>query len=130
MTEQHNTLDEWSDPDHTVVTDDPWHAHAEEAPPQHSHGSVSAAVIFAIGMVGFLLVVLCVALITVYFKKVSQAEYAAKQEVPLNKEYRENMAQWTARLDDYAWSDAENDLVQTPIEVAIDKVARRYAEEN
>lgn len=118
----------WADPDHSGYTDDEWHAHAGEAPPQPSHGSVAPAAIFAVGIVGFLIVVLCVVIIAQYFIMESQKEIAAKQEVDLSAGYRSARAQWEERLGGFGWADPQAGVVRLPISVAMDKVAAHYAE--
>ncbi len=118
---------DWVDPDHSGHTDDAWHAHPGEAPPQHSHGTVTPAAIMAVGLIGFLLVVACVVVITQYFTMESQRELASKQEVSIGAEYRSLAATWDQNLREFGWADAEAGTIRIPIEAAADKVAREYA---
>lgn len=118
---------DWVDPDHSGHTDDSWHAHSGEAPPQHSHGAVTPALIMGVGLIGFLLVVVCVVVITQYFTMESQRERSSKQEVSIGGEYRSLAATWEQSLSEFGWANAEAGTVRIPIEVAVDKVAREYA---
>ena len=118
----------WVDPDHSGFTDDEWHSHKGEAPPQYAHGSVSPLMIFGVGLGGFIIVVVCIVLITVYFKMESQKEISAKQEVSLASGFRAKQASWEEQLTGYAWVDAQAGDVRIPLDKAMTKVAERYAE--
>lgn len=119
----------WVDPDHSGHTDDAWHSHKGEAPPQHAHGAISPGVIFGVGLGGFAIVVACIVLITVYFKMESQKEIAAKQEVSLATGFRAKQAEWESQLTGYAWVDPQAGTVRIPIDEAMSKVAASYAQE-
>jgi|GEM_PF-1242082 len=118
----------WTDPDHSGYTDDEWHAHTGEAAPEESHGSVAPAAIFAVGLVGFLVVVACVLVISQYFIMQSQKQIAMKQEVDISSSYRSTRASWEEQLSGYGWADPAAGKVRIPIDVAITKVATRYAQ--
>ena len=119
----------WVDPDHSGHTDDVWHSHRGETPPQHAHGAISPGVIFSVGLGGFAIVVACIALITVYFRMESQREIAAKQEVSLATGFRGKQAEWESQLTGFAWVDAQAGTVRIPLDVAMSKVAESYAQE-
>ncbi len=125
--DSNNDSSPWVDPDHRAYTDDAWHAHQGEAPPQHAHGAVSPLVIFSVGLGGFISIVACIILITVYFKMESQKEIALKQEVSLASGFTSMQAEWESQLRGYAWVDASTGVVRIPLEKAMDKVAASYA---
>lgn len=127
--EAKNDSSAWVDPDHRAYTDDQWHSHKDETPPQHAHGSVSPAVIFGVGLGGFAIVVACIALITIYFKMETQKEVSSKQEVSLASGFRAKQAEWESKLRGYAWVDPQEGVVRIPLEAAMDKVASTYAQE-
>ena len=129
MAETVEQLEGWEDPDHSAHTDDSWHAHAGEMPPQYAHGTISPLVIFGIGLGGFIAVIICIVMITVYFRMESQQEIATKQEIALDAGYRAKQSSWTARLSGYEWVDPQQGVVQIPLNVAKDKVAEAYAQQ-
>lgn len=129
MTSQpENQENDWVDADHSGVSDDQWHRHTGETPPEHAHGVTAPRNIFLIGVACFLFVVACVAAITQYFVMGSQEEIEAKQEVSLGAGFADTKASWDAKLHEYDWLDAPNGVVSVPIETAIDNVVREYSQ--
>ncbi len=121
--------DQWEDADHTLVTDDEWHEHSGEAPPQHAHGQTTPGVIALYGLGGFIALLVSMAAVGVYFVQVNRAKFVRNVErIELGDETRELKARWQAQLHEYGWVDVENNIVRVPIENAIESVAREYAQ--
>lgn len=129
MAESVEQLEGWEDSDHSAYTDDEWHTHEGDMPPQYAHGTVSPAAIFAVGVGGLLSIVICVVLITTYFQMESQQEIALKQEVPMDAAHREMQSVWASEFSGYGWVDPQQGVIQIPLEKAVEKVAEAYAQQ-
>lgn len=126
-TEPMSQTNNWVDSDHSGRADDPWHTHTGEAPPAHAHGATSPLVIFAVGFIGFLLVVTIVIVLRQYFIMGVQKEKIAQQEVSMNADFRGKQALWEASLTGYEWVDAYDGVVRIPLEAAMEKVTKTYS---
>lgn len=120
---------DWVDADHSGASDDSWHSHTGETPPQHAHGVTSPLNIFLIGIVCTILVLATMAVIAQYFVMGSQLEIAAKQEVNLGADFADLQESWDAALTGYGWVDAANGVVRVPIQTAIDAVVTEYSQQ-
>ena len=67
--EQH-AGDNWQEQTRTSHSDDPWHSHAGEAPPQHEHGSrVNPTGIIVVSGASVVFVVVLIIFVMVYFNQ-------------------------------------------------------------
>jgi len=120
--------DPWSDPDHSGVTDDPWHAHSSaEEPPQESHGVTSPAAIALVGVGSFVVLLVLIAIIAVYFNQVARRSKVEKIErVDLGQSARTQLAEEQQRLASYGWVDASQNTVHIPIDQAMEQIRDEY----
>jgi hypothetical protein len=125
---EHLDATEWGDADHSLVTDDPWHEHSGEEPPQDAHGETSPGVIAIGGIVSFFIVVACVLFVTMYFDRVLLWKYEEVVEVDLGEGFRNQQEAWMGNLNGYGWEDPQNNTIRIPIDLAIDRVAAEYTE--
>lgn len=116
----------WVDADHSRASDDAWHSHAGEAPPQHAHGQTSPAAIAIFGFGSFVALLITLAVLTVFFNRVNQSFQVEKIErVDLRgTDIVERRAGWNAELNGYGW--AGPDRVAIPIDQAIQATIREY----
>jgi len=127
MAQEHEQDAVWEDPDHSAETDDAWHDHSGEAPPQESHGTTSPVWIFVVGLGSFALLVVVVALTAKYFDLSVQEEVVQKVEKrDLGTEYEEKKAVWQSQLSTYAMVNADEGVVRVPIDQAIRKTVQHY----
>lgn len=113
------------------VTDDPWHAHDPSEAHQPAHGeTASPAAVAAVGGLGFLITIVCVALIAFYFKQETQRIRVEQVEkADLRVEARRMEELWRKRLT------AVGQEVEVPggqtavVRAAIDEAERAVAQE-
>lgn len=118
-----------ADRDHSMVTDDPWHDHAGEAPPQETHGETSPLFIAGLGVVGFGVLVVSIVVIVIYFNQVVRAEKVQKIErADMTVDLRQRRAVWEAELSSYGWINEEEGAVRIPIDRAIESVVEEYTQ--
>ncbi len=117
----------WADPDHTLETDDEWHEHTGEEPPQVAHGSTSPGVIALVGVVSFALMAFTVWVILVLFNGYLAGEDYRKEDLAdLGRDTAAAKAEATSILSTTGWTDPANDLVHVPIEDAIEHIVKEY----
>lgn len=121
--------DPWADPDHSAVTDDPWHAHSsDEEPPQESHGVTSPGAIALVGVGSFVILLILIGIVAVYFNQVARRTQVEKIErVDLGQSMRTQLAEERQRLSSYGWVDPEQERVHIPIEQAMEQIREEYA---
>jgi len=121
----------WEEQTRTSHSDDAWHAHAGEAPPQHEHGSVANPIgIILITLVSVVFVVVLVIVVMVYFNQRVRALRVEREE---RADFTSFVSQQDARANEmmgsYGWIDAENAVFRIPIERAIELTAEDYAQQ-
>lgn len=114
-------------------TDDPWHAHSPEEAHQHAHGeTASPAAIAAVGGLGFLITLICVALIAFYFKQETlrmKIEHVEKADLRVEMRTMEEL--WRQRLSAVGQKvevpGGQTAVVRASIDQAEQAVAEEYA---
>lgn len=125
----HHENDNWQEQSRTSHSDDSWHAHAGELPPQHEHGSKANPVgIILISVASIVFVVVLVFVVMVYFNQRVRA-------LRVEREERADFTSFVAgqnshaqqMMGDYGWIDAEQGVFRLPITRAIEITAQEYA---
>ena len=117
----------WTDADHSLETDDPWHEHTGEEPPQESHGTTSPGVIALVGVVSFVILGVTVWVLVVLFNGyLSTEEYRKQDLADLGRDVAATKAEEYSLLRTTEWTDPRNDKVRIPIEQAMDIVVQEY----
>lgn len=84
-------------------------------------------------LVGFVSTILClvtVLALTVVFHKVQEGEHYRKVILPEPEEVRSLSVTQQAKLASYAWIDEQQQIVQIPIELAMDLVVQELSAES
>jgi len=114
-------------------TDDPWHAHDPSEAHQHAHGeTASPAAVAAVGGLGFLITIVCVALIAFYFKQETQRIRVEQVEkADLRVEVRRMEELWRQRLTAVGRTvevpGGQTATIRASIDEAEQAVAQEYA---
>lgn len=113
---------------------DEWFRHSPDEHHQESHGSTNPWAISGV-MVAVIIITFGVAFYALnYLGRAAAALKAERHEaltdtsMRLGGAYRETRANWEAAQSQYTWVDAKAGVVRIPMDRAIDKVVRQYAE--
>lgn len=125
----HHATDNWEEQTRTAHSDDAWHSHSGEAPPQHEHGSKANPFgIILVSLASIVFVVVLVIVVMVYFNQRVRALRVERQEradftslVSQQKDHANQM------MGGYGWVDAQEGIIRIPIDRAIEITAEEYA---
>lgn len=126
--QQDHAGDNWQEQARTSHSDDQWHAHSGEAPPQHEHGSkANPVVIILVSVVSVVFVVVLILLVMIYFNQRVRALRVERQEhADFTSFVIEQDALQQQMMGDYGWIDTENNVIRLPLERAIEITAQEY----
>jgi len=127
--EQEHAGDNWQEQARTSHSDDQWHAHAGEAPPQHEHGAKANPVsIILVSMASVVFVVVLTILVMIYFnQRVRSLRVEREERADFTTDIAKQQAHTLQIMGDYGWVDANNGVIQLPIDRAIEITAQDYA---
>lgn len=119
----------WEEQTRTSHSDDAWHSHAGEEPPQHEHGSIANPIgIMLITVASIVFVVVIVIVVMVYFNQRVRAMRVEREEkADFTSFVSDQNAHANQMMGEYGWVDAENAVIRIPIDRAIELTAEDYA---
>lgn len=110
---------------------DTWHQHGANDTPQQEHGSkiqpgvlINSIVLIIGGTVGLMAITL------LYFNYWFTQTYRERTDISLAEEYNVYKAQADEQMATFRWADVETGKVALPIDLATERVMKKYSAQN